>query len=64
MEHAESATLPSNEFPFTRLASVTLTDGSATYLYHQMNGTTFAEEQWDDTLRTWLSPEYITVSDS
>lgn len=63
-EYDESTTLPSNEFPFTRLASVTLTDGSATYLYHQMNGTTFAEEQWDDTLRAWVRPEYITVSDS
>ena len=63
-EYTESATLPSNEFPFKRLASVTSTDGSATYLYHQMNGTTFAEEQWDDTLRAWLRTEYIIVSDS
>lgn len=55
-------TLPSNEFPFKRLASVTLADGSATYLYHQMNGTTFAEEQWDDALQIWLRTEYITVS--
>ena len=64
MEYTQTATVPHNEFPFTRLASVTLTDGSATYLYHQMSGTTFAEEQWDDTLQAWLSPEYITVSDS
>ena len=55
-------TLPSNEFPFKRLASVTSTDGSITYLYHQMNGTTFAEEQWDDTMQIWLPTEYITVS--
>ena len=54
--------LPSNEFPFKRLASVTSTDGSATYLYHQMNGTTFAEEQWDDKTGIWLRTEYITVS--
>lgn len=59
-----TAKVPDNEFPFTRLASVTSTDGSATYLYHQMNGSTFAEEQWDDTLQAWLRPEYITVSDS
>lgn len=55
-------TLPSNEFPFKRLASVTSTDGSTTYLYHQMNGTTFAEEQWDDTEQIWLATEYITIS--
>lgn len=64
LEYNGGATLPSNEFPFTRLASVTLTDGSATYLHHQMNGTTFAEEQWDDTLSAWLPTEYIIVSDS
>lgn len=64
MAYQNAATVPDNEFPFTRLASVTLTDGSATYLYHQVNGSTFAEEQWDDTLHAWLSPEYIIVSDS
>lgn len=64
MEYYPAATVPYNEFPFTRLASVTLNDQSATYLYHQMNGTTFAEEQWDNTLQARLSPEYITVSDS
>ena len=63
-EDTENATLPSNEFPFRRLASVAATDGSATYLYHQMNGNTFAEEQWDDSLQEWLKTEYITVSDS
>ena len=56
----EDAALPKNDFPFKRLASVS--DSSATYLYHQMNGTTFAEEQWDDTLRAWIRTEYITIS--
>lgn len=55
---------PTMEFPFTRLASVTSNDGSATYLYHQMNGSTLAEEQWDNVSETWLSTKYITVSDS
>lgn len=62
LSYSLETTLPSNEFPFKRLASVTSTDGSTTYLYHQMNGTTFAEEQWDDTTRIWLRTEYITVS--
>ena len=60
----EKVMLPSNEFPFTRLASATSADQSTTYLYHQMNGTTFAEEVWDDALENWLNPEYITVSNS
>lgn len=64
MAFVQAATVPDNEFPFTRLASVTLADYSATYLYHQMNGSTFAEEQWDNSLRAWLPPQYITVSDS
>lgn len=55
-------TLPSNEFPFKRLASVASSDGSRTFLYHQMNGTTFAEEQWDETDQIWLRTEYITIS--
>ena len=62
MEYVHAATVPDNEFPLTRLASVTLTDYSATYLYHQMNDTTFAEEQWDNSLQTWLPLEYIIVS--
>lgn len=56
--------LPDNAFPFTRLASVTLTDQSATFLYHQTNGTTFAEEQWNNSLKAWISTEYIIVSDT
>lgn len=54
---------PDSVFPFARLASVTLADQSATFLYHQLNGTTFAEEQWDNSLNDWLPSEYITVSD-
>ena len=55
--------LPDNAFPFTRLASVTLADQSATFLYHQINGTTFAEEQWNNSLKAWISTEYIIVSE-
>ena len=55
---------PDNLFPFARLASVTLADQSASFLYHQINGTTFAEEQWDSSLGTWLPSVYITISDS
>ena len=54
--------LPDNVFPFTRLASMTLADESYTYLYHQINGTTFAEEQWDNVLGAWTATEYIPIS--
>lgn len=55
---------PDSTFPFTRLASVTLADYSFTFLYHQINSTTFAEEQWDEEVRDWGIPQYITVSDT
>jgi len=61
---SRSALMPNNTFPFSRLASVTSKDGSASYLYHQMNGTTLAEEQFDKSLNLWLPTVYITVSDS
>ena len=35
---------PENSFPFARLASINV--GDFTYLYHQINETAFAEEQY------------------
>lgn len=58
-----SIPMPDAEFPFPRLASVILPDGSA-YLYHQINGSTFAEEQWDASVHAWLPASYIVVSES
>lgn len=52
---------PNSSFPFSRLASVTLADKSASFLYHQINETTFAEEQWVASLADWLPPSYFTV---
>ena len=48
---------PKGPFPFARLASVT--SQSVTYLYHHINGTTFAEEPWDESVGTWGATEYI-----
>lgn len=48
-------------FPFKRLSSATMPEQSASYLYHQMNGTTFAEEQYVVSLNEWLPSSYITV---
>ena len=52
---------PMSSFPFARLASVT--SSSTTFLYHQINGTTFAEEQWDELGYAWGATEYISVPD-
>ena len=53
---------PNISFPFTRLASVDSADRSMTFLYYQINGTTFAEETWDESRKTWLITGYITVT--
>ena len=55
---------PVTPFPFARLASVYPADGSSTFLYHQINDTTFAEEHWDSSSEAWLTPDYITIPDS
>ena len=50
---------PRNTFPFARLARTILVDGSWSFLYHQMNSTTIAEEQRDEPLKDWVFIEYI-----
>ena len=55
---------PNVSFPFRRLASVSSADQLTTYLYHQINGTTLAEEQWDNPSQIWSLSQYITVSES
>ena len=54
-------TAPDKAFPFARLASVASADNSATYLYLQINGTTFAEK-WSVSLNAWEPAVYITIS--
>ena len=55
----DSNAVPRVSFPFARLASINL-PGKLCYLYHQINGTTLAEEQYDFSLQLWLTT-YITV---
>ena len=55
---------PNISFPFTRLASANSADQKTSFLYHQINHTTLAEEQWDKTEQIWFPTQYITVSES
>ena len=55
----DKGAVPQVSFPFARLASINV-PGKSCYLYHQINGTTLAEEQYDFSLRQWLTT-YITV---
>ena len=51
-----------NTFPFARLARATTIDQQITYLYHQMNGTTFAEETFEISVGDWGETTYINVT--
>ena len=57
-----SLKMPQNTFPFARLASASTLDNQTTYLYHQMNGTTFAEEAYHASVGEWGEPTYINVT--
>lgn len=54
--------MPKNTFPFARLASASTPDNQTTYLYHQMNETTLAEEAYDALVGQWGEPTYINVT--
>ncbi|KAL8741917.1 MAG: hypothetical protein Q9190_005527 [Brigantiaea leucoxantha] len=57
-ENFEPAPIPNASFPYTRLAAVS---GDSTFLYHQLDGSTFAEEQWIVTHNLWLDTVKITI---
>ena len=58
------STTPETRFPFPRLAVTPNSDMSSTFLYHQINSTTFAVEQWRSASGTWIKPpDYINVYD-
>lgn len=54
-------TAPVGPFPFKRLASITLANQTESYLYHQINGTTLAEEQYLPSLNQWITTSYVTI---
>ena len=52
---------PNVSFPFRRLAGGISSDQAAYFLYHQINDTTFAEEQFDASSSDWLPSSYIPI---
>ena len=54
--------VPGVSFPFTRLATINI-PGVSCYLYHQIDGTTLAEEQYDLSLHQWVTT-HIPVPNS
>lgn len=52
---------PSNSFPFKRLATCTKLNSTAAYLYHQLDGTTIGEEEYDLVRGVWRAAKNITI---
>ncbi|KAL8908882.1 MAG: hypothetical protein Q9171_005279 [Xanthocarpia ochracea] len=49
---------PKSSFPFHRLASTFAKFEIETYVYHQLNGSTFAEDLWDGASGAWISSNF------
>lgn len=58
----DTAPMPRSSFPFTRLAKAfSVNDSTVTFLYHQLDTSTFAEEQWDTSIGDWLPTTNISI---
>ena len=47
--------MPQSSFPYKRLAGLSTAGGNNLLVYHQVNGSAFAEEMWDQTVGGWTS---------
>ena len=47
--------LPKSPFPFTRMAALSPTNGTSFFIYHQLNASSFVEDQWDSSVGGWIS---------
>ena len=52
---------PSSPFPFSRLAGMSPANSTSFLVYHQLNASTFTEEEWDDNVGGW-TPRHIAIS--
>ena len=57
-----SIPLLDSPFPYARLA--TSLDSSILYLYHQLNGCTFVEDQWNASSSGWAESTHINIWDA
>ncbi len=51
---------PVAKIPYNHIAGTYPTNSSNSYVYYQLNNTTFVENLWDDTSGRWV-PKNITV---
>lgn len=55
--------VPATSFPFSRLASSSSNEDGIFYLYHQLDGFTFAEEEFDQNIGGWIPSINITIDE-
>ena len=56
----EKTPFPVAKIPYNHIAGTYATNSSSSYVYYQLNNTTFVETLWDDTSLRWV-PKNITV---
>lgn len=50
--------VPNSPFPFARLAGTSHENGTKILLYHQLNASTFAQDDWDSAVGGWVSDAF------
>ena len=56
------ATMPRTPYPFPRITGFSPDKSSKIFVYHQMNASAFAEDQWDASVGGWLSASFGVVT--
>ncbi|KAL9611774.1 MAG: hypothetical protein Q9167_003585 [Letrouitia subvulpina] len=56
------ASKPPSLFPSARLSSLTTANSTINYVYHQLDGSNFAEEQWDASNSAWMPAKNMSIS--
>lgn len=53
--------MPSVAFPYHRIGTAFLVNGTNSYVYHQVDDLTLAQEQWDEDAPFWLPSVNISI---
>ena len=55
------SSMPDSQFPFSRLAGISPANSTRLLVYHQLNASTFVEDEWDSSVGGWVS-RHLTIS--
>lgn len=53
--------LESSPFPFPRIGGFSLLNTTSFFLYHQLNNTAFAEDEWDSHSDQWAASTEVSI---